>query len=260
MRVSTIKKTAVAGVLAATAAVLGGAPAHAVDAFVVTVTPTTGIPAAGGDVTVSFSGIPTDEGVYVVQCATTSASPRPTTSVNCANANMEWLSTKAANIGAALDATVPQTFHVLPTFKVSATTFDCRTTACGLFVRRDHEGSGDTSLDTLVPLSLLAAAPSDTVRFASGSAGLSWQAREALLARIVTYREADAVTITVVVPKKRGHSVYRARHLASARAGAIRDFLVANGVTAANITVTYGVVRQGRVPRANLTATTYPTP
>jgi type IV pilus biogenesis protein CpaD/CtpE len=98
------------------------------------------------------------------------------------------------------------------------------------------------------------------VRFASGSAGLSWQARQALLASIATYRAADAVSVTVVVPRKRGHSVYRARHLASARAASICDFLVANGVTAANITAKYGVVRQGRAAQASLTATTYPTP
>ena len=255
---SIIKKSAGVIALAAASALLGGAPAFA-DTFSVTVTPTTGIPAAGGDVTVALAGLPSGEGVYVVQCAATAVSPRPTTSVNCASANQRWMTLDSTMWGfGGEDAAAPLTFHALPTFRVSSTTFDCRVTSCALFVRRDHMGSADFSLDTLVPLAFVSAVPTDVLRFGAGGAGLTWAARAALESHLSAYTSADAVTISVTVAKKRGMHTLRARHLASARAGAIRDYLVAHGVTAGKVSVYTSVVRQGRASRAVVTTTTYP--
>lgn len=243
-----------AAVLALCAGVLGGSPAYA-DTFAVTVTPTTNIPAAGGPVSVSLTGLPANQGVYVVQCATAVVSPRPSLASNCASSNMAWISSNSADWPAALSALTPQVFNVVPTFTVASSTFDCRVTACALFVRRDHNGGvSDFTLDTLVPLQLFTAALTDVVTFGRGGSGLTWFSRQKLSAHLGQYRAASAVTITVKVTKRRGSTSARARHVASARAAAIREFLVASGVDSAHITVRAAVVRMGRASVARVTA------
>jgi hypothetical protein len=155
----------------ATALVASGAissPANAESQLVVTVSKTANLALAGETVTVSVTGIPSgnqpqlSQGVYVYQCASAVAFPRPD-STRCRSGMTEslWLRT-AGDMGARV-ASEQNPLQLLKEFTIGANTFDCSITTCGIFVRRDHMGgSADLSLDTIIPISFVTPAPKAT--------------------------------------------------------------------------------------------------
>jgi len=152
----------------ATALVASGAissPANAESQLVVTVSKTANLALAGETVTVSVTGIPSgnqpqlSQGVYVYQCASAVAFPRPD-STRCRSDMTEslWLRT-AGDMGARV-ASDQNPLQLLKEFTIGANTFDCSITTCGIFVRRDHMGgSADLSLDTIIPISFVTPTP-----------------------------------------------------------------------------------------------------
>jgi hypothetical protein len=74
-----------------------------------------------------------------------------------------WVSTDAAQLGfGAGDATKPVVLAVQAAFTSNGTAVDCTVDACGIHVRRDHNGGGaDYSLDRFIPVTF-GAAPAAT--------------------------------------------------------------------------------------------------
>jgi len=126
-------------------------PAQA-NTFSVSVTNPNGLTIPESTVSVAVSGIPQDQGVYLMLCEGESASPRPT---NCSSTHQAWLTTAASSIrmGATMVQPVNE-FKIASTFKTRAgTEVDCTATKCGVFVRRDHFGVADTTLDKFFAIS-----------------------------------------------------------------------------------------------------------
>lgn len=154
-------KTLVLGVIATAFVAIGAisAPANALSPLTVTVSKTTNLALAGETVSVSVSGIPTNQGIYVYQCASAGVSPRPD-ATKCRSGMSEslWLTTNGG-MGAGVASQANQ-LSVVKEFTIGSTTFDCSVDACGIFVRRDHMGgSSDFSLDTLIPISFATLTP-----------------------------------------------------------------------------------------------------
>lgn len=154
-------KTLVLSVTATTLLASGAisAPANAVSPLTVTVSKTTNLALAGETVSVSVSGIPTNQGIYVYQCASAGVSPRPD-ATKCRSGMSEslWLTTNGG-MGAGVASQANQ-LSVLKEFTIGSSTFDCSVDACGIFVRRDHMGgSSDFSLDTIIPISFVTLTP-----------------------------------------------------------------------------------------------------
>jgi hypothetical protein len=134
--------------------------ANAESPLEVTVSKTTNLALAGESVTVSVTGIPEGQGVYVRQCASAIADPRPTSCTGMADTL--WLST-AGSMGS-LDAAQIHQLSVRKVFVSGGTTFDCSVVACGIFVRRDHECQENClALDKIVRISFVAAKATQTV-------------------------------------------------------------------------------------------------
>lgn len=134
--------------------------ANAESPLVITVSKTTNLALAGESVTVSITGIPEGQGVYVRQCASAVADPRPTSCTGMADTL--WLST-AGSMGS-LDAAQIHQLSVRKVFVSGGTTFDCSVVACGIFVRRDHECQENClALDKIVRISFVAAKATQTV-------------------------------------------------------------------------------------------------
>ena len=115
----------------------------------VTLSKSTGIADAGENLTVTLSGIPAGNGVYVRQCQQAAGSARPT----LCNGMGVWASLDSGSQAQmATDASLPQTLAVAGLFTSNSTTVDCNKVVCGVFIRRDHLGGSDLSLDTFIPL------------------------------------------------------------------------------------------------------------
>jgi hypothetical protein len=137
-------------------------PANAESPLVITVSKTTNLALAGESVTVSITGIPEGQGVYVYQCASAVADPRPdSTRCRTRMADSLWLTT-AGGRGAGIAGQQNQ-FSLLKEFSNEGPTINCSIDACGIFVRRDHVDPSDTSLDKIVPISFVAAKATQTV-------------------------------------------------------------------------------------------------
>ncbi len=149
----------------ATALLASGAissPANAESPLIVTVSKTANLALAGETLTVSVSGIPTGQGVYVFQCASAVADPRPD-STRCRSGMSDslWLSTAGSR--GSRDASLAHQLTILNEFSNGGPTFNCSIVACGIFVRRDHEsGVPDYSLDKIIPISFVA--PTVTIK------------------------------------------------------------------------------------------------
>ena len=142
--------------VAAIATLSGVVPANAAPAGVA-VSQTTGV-ARTGSLTVNLSGIPAGQGVYVMFCAKSATTARPAA---CFGRGV-WASTDTAALAqGAVSAANPIALPVAATFTPQGgTAVDCDLTSCGVFVRRDHMGPTDFSLDQFVPVAFVSAVPS----------------------------------------------------------------------------------------------------
>lgn len=263
-----LKKTMLA--ITATAIVTSGAissPAIAASPLTVTVSKTTSLASAGEAVSVSVAGVPSGQGVYVYQCASTVASPRPDSTV-CRSGMTDslWLTTTGA--GGSGDVSLTHQLSLLKEFTIGANSFDCSVDACGIFVRRDHVGgSTDFSLDTIVPIEFektvvqappvetLKAKVSNQIAFAAGSSELTNAVKRELKKEIANYKIASLVTITATAAITTGASTNAVKNLATKRANAIKKYLVKQGVPAGKIVIKTKIAKSGKKPSTKVVAT-----
>jgi len=114
----------------------------------------TGLVDAGEQFSATITGLPSDKGVYILQCQAPTDDTRPT---KCDVPNAVW----ASNVASALtqggvDASKAVPFRATGTFVSGSNVVDCQLTACGVYVERDWNGLNDRSLDTFLPISFLA--------------------------------------------------------------------------------------------------------
>ena len=129
-------------------------PANA--AVSATLSKSTNLLIAGEIVTVTLSGIPAGQGVYVRLCKEPASGTRPA-STDCYGGAMGgvWasLDVNQQALGAQ-NAANPLSLPVIGEFTNSGNTVNCNTSKCVVFIRRDHNGGGaDFSLDTTIPVS-----------------------------------------------------------------------------------------------------------
>ena len=125
-------------------------PANA--AVSATLNKTSDIAMAGETLTITLSGIPAGQGVYVRLCKNTDPSIRPSL---CQGGAMggAWASLSASSLAqGAVNAANPIDLAVSGQFTSSGTSVDCTIDNCVIFIRRDHLGSGDLTLDTRIPV------------------------------------------------------------------------------------------------------------
>lgn len=122
--------------------------------FGVTVSKTSDIAFAGETLQVNVAGLTYDQGVYVRLCQQAAVEgDRPT----LCDGQGAWASLSAAmQQYGAVNADAAINLDVHGRFTSGATTVDCTTTTCGVFVRRDHIDPTDRTLDTFVPVSFAA--------------------------------------------------------------------------------------------------------
>ena len=112
----------------------------------------------GEQITISLSGVPATQGVYVQQCYQPKVGLRAATGLKC-NGSLQqtdvmiWASMDGAR--GSQSAAVPLNFTVRSSVTVGSETLQCGVANCSLFIFRDHRGPQDVSLDTIVPLRFL---------------------------------------------------------------------------------------------------------
>ena len=138
--------------IAAATSLAAVAPAHA-DNFTVSANRSQHLTVAGDKVTVTLAGIPAGQGVYVRLCKGTITDVMKGRPALCFGQGA-WVSTDAAQLAyGAGDATKPVVLAVQAAFTSNGTAVDCSVDACGIHIRRDHNGgSADYSLDRFVPV------------------------------------------------------------------------------------------------------------
>lgn len=112
----------------------------------------------GEKVTVSLSGVPAGQGVYVRQCYQASRGQRDTTGLKCNGSIqqtdlMAWATMDGAR--GSQPATAPITLTLRESVTVGGVSYPCGARDCSIFVYRDHRGLFDPSLDTVLPLMFL---------------------------------------------------------------------------------------------------------
>ena len=136
--------------LAGTVAMVASAvmPASATG-FSVSADKSTNLVVAGDTVTVTLTGVPADQGVYVRLCKGTLAEATQARPIQCFGQGA-WVSMSTAQQGfGAGNAGAPVALAVQARFD----TVDCTVDACGIHIRRDHNGgSNDYSLDRFIPV------------------------------------------------------------------------------------------------------------
>lgn len=119
----------------------------------------------GDVVTVTLTGVPADQGVYVRLCAVPAdKTKRPT----LCDGQGKWVSTfLASTMMGAGNASEPVKLDVKAAFGSGDGAVNCLVAACAIHVRRDHfGGSGDFALDRYYPVSFTT--PKATVSFKAG--------------------------------------------------------------------------------------------
>lgn len=102
---------------------------------------------AAPTINLSITGFPTKAGLYFLQCTAPTGPTRPTT---CNDAAQLWISTER---GANFTPTANIVFKPAVSYKTRAgEEIDCRKVSCGIYVRYDHNNSGDFSEDNFIPL------------------------------------------------------------------------------------------------------------
>lgn len=122
------------------------------DGLTASLSKNTNISRDGESITLNIEGVPAGQGVYILQCAAPAvAGERPTTCVG--QSKTIWASTISTPGAQTLNATM--VVLVDRQFVSGGNTIDCALTSCGVFIRRDHNGPTDKSLDTFLPFSFL---------------------------------------------------------------------------------------------------------
>jgi hypothetical protein len=145
-----LSKYAIALTLAVLSTSIAGT-AHA-EGLTASLSKNTDISRDGEAVTLNISGVPSGQGVYILQCVTPTVSgERPTV---CVGQNKTiWASTISTPGAQPLTPTMNLTIE--RQFVSGANTIDCSVSSCGIFVRRDHNGPSDKSLDTFLTISFV---------------------------------------------------------------------------------------------------------
>jgi hypothetical protein len=148
--------------IVATVGLVAAPAATAVDAFSVTVSPTTGLDPAGDTVAVTLNHLPADQGIYVRLCVQPQPGTRPA-SGTCDGQGV-WAVENYPYGPAPTDGSVvkPSAGAVTLPVRAAFASIDCTATPCGVFTRRDHPGGAtDLSLDTFTPLSFAVETPEE---------------------------------------------------------------------------------------------------
>jgi hypothetical protein len=100
---------------------------------------------AAPTINLSITGFPTKAGLYFQQCAAPTGATRPTT---CNDAAQLWISNeRGANF------TPNIVFKPAASYKTrTGQEIDCRKVSCGIYIRYDHNNSGDFSEDNFIAL------------------------------------------------------------------------------------------------------------
>ena len=148
----TYKKTIITLVASAVLASTFAVPAQATG-FSVAADKSNNLVAAGDTVTVTLTGVPADQGVYVRLCKGSLADVTQARPTQCFGQGA-WVSMSAAQQGfGAGNAANPVALAVQAQFD----TVNCLVDACGIHIRRDHNGgSADYSLDRFIPVTFAA--------------------------------------------------------------------------------------------------------
>lgn len=102
---------------------------------------------ASPTINLSITGFPTKAGLYFQQCAAPTGSTRPTT---CNDAAQLWISNER---GANFAPTANIVFKPAASYKTrTGQEIDCRKVSCGIYIRYDHNNSGDLSEDNFIAL------------------------------------------------------------------------------------------------------------
>ena len=127
---------------------LGASSAHA-DTFGITASQTFGL-AENQIISVQVKGLPSDKGIYVVECVlsagTISSDPKDCTSPQNVGSAL-WVSSQGGS-----DPSVAQSFKVLRTINSK----DCNANSCALVTSRDHMDRSDRSFDSITPITVSA--------------------------------------------------------------------------------------------------------
>lgn len=119
----------------------------------------------GEQITITLSGVPASQGVYIRQCYKPATGQRDTTGLKCNGSlkridEMIWATMFGArgSQSASGTLTLPLKDKVV-VYEADGTTvketLSCGIADCAIFVHRDHMGLQDTALDTVVPLTFL---------------------------------------------------------------------------------------------------------
>ncbi len=109
----------------------------------------TGLSRAGEEVTLNIAGVPSGQGVYILQCETPAvAGERPTVCVG--QSKTIWASTISTPGAQPLSPEINLSLerHIL----AGGNTIDCSVSSCGVFIRRDHNGPADKTLDIFLSI------------------------------------------------------------------------------------------------------------
>ena len=105
---------------------------------------------AAPTINLSITGFPTKAGLYFQQCAAPTGATRPTT---CNDAAQLWISNER---GANFTPTANIVFKPAASYKTrTGQEIDCRKVSCGIYIRYDHNNSGDFSEDNFIPLTFI---------------------------------------------------------------------------------------------------------
>lgn len=142
------KKSIIALAVSAVFASVAATPALATG-FSISADKITNLVAAGDTVNVTLSGVPADQGVYVRLCKGTLAEVAQARPTECFGQGA-WVSLSSVQQGyGAGNAANPVALAVQAQFD----NVNCLVDACGIHVRRDHNGgSSDYSLDRFIPV------------------------------------------------------------------------------------------------------------
>jgi hypothetical protein len=102
---------------------------------------------AAPTINLSITGFPTKAGLYFQQCAAPTGATRPTT---CNDAAQLWISNER---GANFAPNANIVFKPAASYKTrTGQEIDCRKVSCGIYIRYDHNNSGDLSEDNFIAL------------------------------------------------------------------------------------------------------------
>ena len=155
---------ALLGALVMVAPISVAAPVSASTGVVITPSKSVGL-IDGESITLTLTGIPATQGVYVRQCYLPALGQRDSTGLKCNGSlkrisEMIWATMNGArgSVSAAGTLTLPlkQTVVMYEADGVTVKeSFPCGFTNCAIFVHRDHLGLQDASLDAVFPLTFL---------------------------------------------------------------------------------------------------------